>query len=70
MKRSNGVVQVTYVGKALYWFIKDKAAGQVNGNVRDTWGIWTDVVTVMPANSSSGSESTSGGNTGTGGVAF
>lgn len=70
MKRSNGVVQVTYAGKALYRFIEDKAAEQVNGNVRDTWGTWTDVVTVKPANSSSGSGSTSGGNTGTGGVAF
>jgi predicted lipoprotein with Yx(FWY)xxD motif len=37
--RSGGVRQVTYSGKALYWFTYDTAAGQVNGNgVKDTWG--------------------------------
>jgi predicted lipoprotein with Yx(FWY)xxD motif len=64
--RPGGELQVTYSGKALYYFSGDKAAGQVRGNVTDTWGTWSDVVVVKPANSSSGG----GGNPGTGGTAF
>ena len=56
---AGGALQVTYSGKALYWFAYDKAPGQVNGNVTDTWGTWYYVATVKPAKSS-----------GTGGVAF
>ena len=41
--------QVTYGGKALYWFFEDKSAGQVKGNVTDTWGKWVDVVLAKPA---------------------
>ena len=41
MKRSGGTLQVTYSGKPLYWFSGDNAAGQVNGNVTDTWGKWS-----------------------------
>jgi len=41
--------QVTYGGKALFWFFEDKAAGQVKGNVTDVWGKWIDVVLVKPA---------------------
>jgi predicted lipoprotein with Yx(FWY)xxD motif len=44
-----GGLQVTYGGKALYWFFKDTALGQVKGNVTDTWGTWVDVVLVKPA---------------------
>jgi predicted lipoprotein with Yx(FWY)xxD motif len=40
--------QVTYGGKALYWFFEDKSAGQVKGNLTDTWGRWADVVLVRP----------------------
>ena len=47
-KRGRGIVQVTYGGKALYWFVGDTAAGQVNGNVSDTWGRWSVVVTAKP----------------------
>ncbi len=47
-KRGRGVVQVTYGGKALYWFVGDTAAGEVNGNVSDTWGRWSVVVTAKP----------------------
>lgn len=43
-KVSGGRLQVTYGGKALYWFSLDKADGQVKGNVRDTWGKWSVVV--------------------------
>jgi predicted lipoprotein with Yx(FWY)xxD motif len=45
-----GGLQVTYSGRALYWFFLDKAAGQVKGDVTDTWGKWADVVLVKPAN--------------------
>ena len=51
--RSGGERQVTYNGKPLYWFVGDKA-GQVNGNITDTWGRWSDVVTAKPATSSGG----------------
>ena len=39
---------MTYSGLALYWFSEDKAHGQVNGNVTDSWGKWSDVATVKP----------------------
>jgi predicted lipoprotein with Yx(FWY)xxD motif len=39
-----GGLQVTYGGKALFWFFEDKTAGQVKGNVTDTWGKWSAVV--------------------------
>ncbi|HUZ41554.1 MAG TPA: hypothetical protein VMU68_09225 [Acidimicrobiales bacterium] len=41
--------QVTYGGKALFWFFDDKTAGQVNGNVTDMWGKWVEIVLVKPA---------------------
>ncbi len=53
VKRSGGVLQVTYSGKPLYYFSGDSAAGQVNGNVTDTWGKWAAVVTAKPAPGSS-----------------
>jgi predicted lipoprotein with Yx(FWY)xxD motif len=68
VKRAGGVLQVTYGGKPVYWFSGDTASGQVNGNVTDTWGKWTAVVTAK-ASSSSGSSS-GGSNSGTGGVSF
>jgi predicted lipoprotein with Yx(FWY)xxD motif len=43
VKVSGGALQVTYGGKPLYWFFQDRA-GQVKGNVTDTWGKWSDVV--------------------------
>jgi predicted lipoprotein with Yx(FWY)xxD motif len=58
--RPGGVTQVTYGGKPLYFFSGDTAAGQVNGNVTDTWGKWSAVVTAKPAKSSSSSSSSSG----------
>lgn len=44
VKRARGARQVTYGGKALYRFYKD-GAGQVKGNLTDTWGKWSVVVT-------------------------
>lgn len=40
--------QVTYGGKALYWFAGDTAPGQVNGNLTNTWGKWSVVVVAKP----------------------
>jgi predicted lipoprotein with Yx(FWY)xxD motif len=45
VRRAGGVRQVTYGGRALYWFARDTAPGQVKGNVTDTWGKWSVVVT-------------------------
>ena len=47
--RAGGARQVTYAGKALYWFSYDTARGQVKGNVADKWGRWSVVVVVKPA---------------------
>jgi predicted lipoprotein with Yx(FWY)xxD motif len=70
--KRNGVVQVTYGGKPLYFFIGDSAAGQVNGVVTDTWGKWSAVVTKKKAGSSSSGSSSGSGNSsaGGGGAAF
>jgi predicted lipoprotein with Yx(FWY)xxD motif len=70
--KRGGALQVTYGGKPLYRFAEDTSASQVNGNITDTWGKWSVVVT-KPASSSSssGSGSGSGGSTaGSGGVSF
>lgn len=68
VKRAHGALQVTYAGKPLYWFSGDTAAGQVNGNITDTWGKWSVFVT---AKSTSSSGSGSGGSTaGSGGASF
>jgi predicted lipoprotein with Yx(FWY)xxD motif len=64
---AEGALQVTYSGKPLYWFSKDKAPGQVHGNVTDKWGKWSTVVT---AKSSSGTKAPSTTNAGTGGTSF
>ena len=52
VKAKNGGLQVTYAAKPLFWFFKDKAPGQVNGNnVKDQWGTWTVVTTMKPKSS-------------------
>ena len=66
-RKVTGGEQVTYGGRELFWFFKDKAAGQVTGNVTDTWGKWTDVVLVKPAHKPPTTTTTSGGG---GGVGF
>ena len=68
--RANGIRQVTYAGKALYWFSGDKSAGQVHGNVTDTWGKWSDYVTVKAAAPSPGTGTTPTTSASTGGAAF
>jgi predicted lipoprotein with Yx(FWY)xxD motif len=65
VKRSGGVLQVTYGGKPLYRFVGDTASGQASGNVTDTWGKWSVVVTSKSKGSSSG-----GTGSGTGGAGF
>lgn len=46
IKRAGGGKQVTYKGIPLYTFIADKKAGQVKGNVKDSFGQWA---TINPA---------------------
>jgi predicted lipoprotein with Yx(FWY)xxD motif len=67
ISRPGGVLQVTYAGKPLYFFVGDKSSEAVNGNLSDTWGSWSDVVTVKPTTSGQATTTTSPG---TGGVAF
>ena len=62
--RAGGARQVTYAGKALYWFVKDTAPGQVNGNVSDTWGKWSDVVLIKPTRPVTTTTSSGGGGIG------
>jgi hypothetical protein len=68
---TNGL-QITYEGKPLYWFQKDKTPGQVKGNIKDKWGKWAAVVTAKAKGGSSGSGGGGGSNSnsGTGGTAF
>ena len=69
----NGVLQVTYSGKPLYTFTEDMTAGQANGNVTDTWGKWSAVVTAeksAPASSGSKTTSTTAASSGSGGAGF
>jgi predicted lipoprotein with Yx(FWY)xxD motif len=65
--RTGGALQVTYGGKALYYFTGDTAAGQVHGDITDTWGKWSAVVTKKPAHASSSSGTSTAGN---GGASF
>lgn len=70
MTRSGGVHQVTYAGKALYWFSGDTGAGQVNGNVTDEWGKWTAVVTKKASTSGSSTGGTTQTTVASGGAGF
>ncbi len=73
VRRHGGVLQVTYSGKPLYWFVGDRGANQVHGEITDKWGTWSVVVTSKSGQTSSGSGSGSGsgGTTaGSGGVSF
>jgi predicted lipoprotein with Yx(FWY)xxD motif len=58
-KHVAGGLQVTYGGKPLYWFSKDKGPGKVTGNkTKDQWGVWSIVVTVKPKASGGGTTPT------------
>jgi len=46
--RANGTHQVTYEGIPLYTFTGDKKAGQVTGNIKDTWGQWWSINPASP----------------------
>jgi len=70
IKRANGALQVTYAGKPLYHFIGDTAPGQVHGNVTDTWGKWSAVVTVKAPVTAGSTSTTSGSGAATGGAGF
>jgi predicted lipoprotein with Yx(FWY)xxD motif len=41
--RADGTKQVTYEGIPLYRFSNDTKAGEVSGNVKDTWGQWWSI---------------------------
>jgi len=64
VKTVSGGRQVTYGGKTLFWFFEDKTAGQVKGNVTDTWGKWADIVLVKPAGTTTTTPSGGGGGVG------
>ena len=65
-----GTLQVTYSGKALYFFSGDTTAGQANGDITDTWGKWSAVVTAAPANSGSSANTPTTMAPGSGGAGF
>lgn len=66
-----GAHQVTYGGKAVYWFSSD-SKGTVTGNITDQWGTWKAVVVVKPhaAAGAGTTTTTSGASAGGGGVNF
>jgi predicted lipoprotein with Yx(FWY)xxD motif len=61
---ASGDLQVTYGGKALYWYAKDKSAGKAR-NLSDKWGKWSTVVTKSSSGGGSGKS-----DAGSGGTAF
>jgi predicted lipoprotein with Yx(FWY)xxD motif len=65
-----GTLQVTYSGKALYFFSGDTTAGQANGNITDTWGKWSVIVTAAPADSGSSASTPTTMAPGSGGAGF
>ncbi len=67
--RAGGRRQVTYAGRALYWFVGDTAPGQVKGNVTDTWGKWSVVVLIKPSGTGVATTTTTTGGGG-GGIGF
>ncbi|HEX3948108.1 MAG TPA: hypothetical protein VHW47_10395 [Acidimicrobiales bacterium] len=59
--RSGGQRQVTYKGVPLYLYVGDHSAGQVNGNIKDTWGQWWVVDPAHPRAVPTAAKSSSGG---------
>lgn len=76
--RPGGARQVTLDGAPLYLFDGDHRAGQVNGDIKDTWGQWwvvdaahpRQVPSPLPAMSSGSSSQSTAGSTGGTGVAY
>ena len=68
--RSAGVRQVTYEGIPLYTFIGDKKAGQVTGNVKDTWGQWWSINPSSPKTPPKKKGSSTTTTTAPGGIAY
>lgn len=60
INRTDGTRQITYNGAPLYLFVKDKAAGQVNGNgINAFGGIWRVAIpSISPASNKSASVNT------------
>jgi predicted lipoprotein with Yx(FWY)xxD motif len=59
IKDAKGAWQVTYAGKALFWFAKDTTSDPLKGNqVKDTWGLWSIDVTKKPTHTGAGSTTT------------
>lgn len=69
VKRAGGTLQVTYGGKALYWFSKDTKPGQIKGVLIDKWGKWSVVVTIKAAGGGAATTTTTTGGGG-GGIGF
>jgi predicted lipoprotein with Yx(FWY)xxD motif len=67
--RTNGTKQVTYEGIPLYRFTGDKKAGEVTGNVKDTWGQWWSINPKSPLTPPK-KKSGSGGTTTTSPIAY
>ncbi len=65
VRRPDGSEQVTYMGKPLYTFAQDKAAGQAAGQGFKDVGTWSAVVV---AGGSSGAGTSSTGSSGSGGA--
>jgi len=72
--RANGTHQVTYEGIPLYTFTGDKKAGQVTGNIKDTWGQWWSInpssPTTPPKKQGGGGSPTTTTTTSGGGIAY
>ena len=71
--RAGGARQVTYEGIPLYRFTGDKRAGQVTGNVKDTWGQWWSInpkSPTTPPKKSGGSTTTTTTTPSGGGAAY
>jgi predicted lipoprotein with Yx(FWY)xxD motif len=70
VKRAGGLYQVTYAGRPLYHFSEDTSPGQVKGDVSDTWGTWSAVITKKSSSGSGGASTTTTTSPGGGGVGF
>jgi predicted lipoprotein with Yx(FWY)xxD motif len=73
LARPGGVLQVTYEGIPLYRFAGDTEAGQINGNVKNSFGQWWVVNPYHPRSvpqKQAGGQTTATTNPFSGGVAY